>query len=211
MLLPGFHPEIIPLGMGKRIARHISFSSGIQGTERHLRSFAARRFCTHLSGLDSFKGKAVLEIGGTDRISMEDFFLNSGADYRNVRLERNTGGDPRVVSGDFMDFAGRFDLVISLGVFELGAIDIDFDASSPLRSAHSLKDRVDKLASLTRKGGYAVIGTINAPCLFGDMMFREAGFGILHRESPFYTFMFAGNRGPYATGDRSELILLRKR
>jgi hypothetical protein len=172
-------------------------------------NFALRRFYPHISGLEGYGGRKVLEIGGTDRVSMERFFTKTGADYLNVRLEKNKTKNPRVIAGDFMDIRGKFDLVISLGVFELGALDINFETSRPAKNSYSLDDRINKLSSLARNGGFVVVGTINAPCLFDDRSVRSAGFTIIHRDSPFYTFMFPDNGGIYAPGDKSELLILR--
>jgi hypothetical protein len=200
---PFFPPEPV-LSVPKRIQRHLQLSS------ISMESFALRRFYPHISGLDQFRGKKVLEIGGTDQISMERFFSDTGADYLNVRLEKNKSKNFRVVVGDFMDSGGIFDLVISLGVFELGAMDINFETSRPVKNDYSLNDRIAKIASLTNSGGSIVIGTINAPCLFDDKMIRSAGFTLIHRESPFYTFMFPDNRDIYAQEDKSELLILKK-
>ena len=131
--------------------------------------------------------------------------------YLNVRLEADRNRNPRVKVADFMEIGGQFDLIISLGVFELGALDINFESSRPIKSAYSLEDRIKKLNSLSRSGGSVVIGTINAPCLFGNGMIRNAGFELLARESPFYTFMFADNKDIYAPDDRSELLIMKKR
>jgi hypothetical protein len=198
-----------PVPANKRIQRHLRLSSGNPSIS--MKSFALRRFYPHISGLELFFGKKVLEIGGSDRICMEHFFAGTGADYTNVRLEGNKTKNPRVVQGDFMDIEGKFDLVISLGVFELGAIDINFDTSRPLKNSYSMGQRIAKLHTLANEGASVVIGTINAPCLFDDQMLRSAGFSILSRESPFYTFMFPDNPGIYGRDDKSELLILRKR
>ncbi|HSB47309.1 MAG TPA: hypothetical protein VLD37_04790 [Candidatus Bilamarchaeum sp.] len=193
----------------RRIQRHLSLVTGAPAAA--LKSFALRRFYPFVAGLERFSGRDVLEIGGTDRISLEHFFTSTGARYANVRLERNETKNPRIIEGDFMDVGGKFDLVISLGVFEPGALDIDFSAGKALRSSHTDLERAQKLFSLVNAGGFAVIGTINAPCVFDGALIRRAGFGILSRESPFYTFMFPDNAGIYAKGDRSELIILKKK
>lgn len=193
----------------KKVQRHLHLRT--DDAELSMRSFALRRFYPHVRGLEGFGGKRVLEIGGTDKISLEPFFTDMGADYLNVRLEPARRRDPRVISGDFMDIAGKFDLVISLGVFELGALDIDFESSRPLDKGYTLPDRALKLSSLAGNGASVVIGTINAPCLLDNRMLEKAGFGILHRESPFYTFMFPDNKGLFSDGDRSELLILYKK
>lgn len=203
-------PVLHPIPIHRRLSLHSGLPP-VSDPLKHVSSFAARRFCSHISGLERFSGLRVLEIGGTDRISMEEFFLRNGAEYQNIRLEANPKNNPRVISGDFMGGRGEFDLIISLGVFELGAIDINFETSRPVKNDFSLQDRINKLGSLSLKGGYVVIGTINAPCLFDSKMIRDAGFEIIHRESPFYSFMFAENRDVYAPDDRSELLILRKR
>ncbi len=189
------------------IGRHVSLTSS---TDRSsiARSSALRRFWSHLYGLESFGGRAVLEIGGTDRISLEGYFSGRGADYSNVRLEGKKG--PRTSIGDFMDVHGEFDLVISLGVFEPGALDINRErmAAGPIRRSPSEIAR--KLSSLTAESGFCVIGTIQSPCLLDDGAIESSGLAIVSRRSPFYSFMNAGNRGLYSEGDRSELLLLFK-
>jgi hypothetical protein len=202
-------PSLRPVeGMDKRIRRHMGLAmAGLSG-ENHMGEFALRRFFPRIYGLEGFGRKKVLEIGGTEEISMRRFFSRIGADYTCVRLEGPER--PDVIVGDFMDVRGEFDLVISLGVFELGALDIDFANSRSISGNRPLDARIKKLGSLARGGGFVVIGTINAPCLFSDRMLRSAGFALLHREGPFYSFMFPGNKDAYAPDDRSELLVLRR-
>ncbi len=189
------------------IERHVSLSSSSDPSSVP-RLSALRRFWSHLYGLESFGGRKVLEIGGTDEISLESYFAERGSDYTNVRLEGKRSRRVRV--GDFMDVQGEYDLVISLGVFEPGALDIDRESmiAGPIR--HAQGEIAQKLSSLTAPGGFCVIGTILSPCSLGDGMLRSCGFRVLSRRSPFYTFMNAGNKGLYAEGDRSELLLLFK-
>ncbi|MFN7991882.1 MAG: class I SAM-dependent methyltransferase [Candidatus Micrarchaeia archaeon] len=196
--------------MRRRIERHLQLASAADPSSP-LSSFAERRFIPHISGLERLKGKRVLEIGGTDSVSLEAFFRRTGAYYMDSRLESNPAGNPRVVVGDFMDLPGRFDLVISLGVFEIGAIDVDFETLKGKTSPHTFEDRIRKLSDLTTPGGSCVIGTISSPCFFDEKMIRSAGFTQLHRESPFYSFMNPGNPGLYGKDDRSELIILKKK
>ncbi len=189
------------------IRRHVSLSSSPDPSSI-ARASALRRFWSHLYGLESFGGRKVLEIGGTAQMSLEGYFVKRGADYANVRLEGKKGG--RTTVGDFMDVHGEFDLVISLGVFEPGALDIDRErmAAGPIR--HAPSEIARKLSSLTAIGGYLVIGTIQSPCLLDDGTIEASGLAVLSRSSPFYSFMNAGNRGLYSEGDRSELLLLVK-
>lgn len=198
------------LALRERMQRRLAFADTDDPSAR-LGSFAIRRFHPHISGLESFAGREVLEIGGGSGINMKAYFSGIGAGYRNVRLERNRERDPAVIVGDFMDVQGSFDLVISLGVFEPGAIDVDFDRMEAGIIRHGAQERAQKLHSLTRGGGFCVIGTINAPCMLPSRELESAGFSTMMRESPFYTFMNNGSGEAYEPGDRSELLILRKR
>ncbi len=188
------------------LMRHASFSTLADPAG----ALAIRRFWSHLYGLESFGGRRILEIGGSASINLEGFFSRHGADYSNVRLEGNPEGNPRVIVGDFMSIRGGYDLVISLGVFERGALDIDRESmiAGPIR--HASGEIARKLSSLTAPGGFCVIGTIQSPCFLSDRLIRACGLSVRHRRSPFYTFMHAGNRGLYSDDDRSELLLLEK-
>jgi hypothetical protein len=204
-------PFIFPVGsVCRKLQRHSSMASSGGGPERLLRSFAYRRFYPHVIGIESFQGRRVLEIGGTDDISMEQLFSRIGARYLNARLEGNPSGNPRVHVGDFMGLEGRFDLVVSLGVFEAGAIDVNFDTLEAGIIRHTPCERAAKLSALLADGGFCVIGTVNAPCFLGQPALSAAGFTTIARETPFYTFMNAGNDGIYAKGDRSELLVISK-
>ncbi len=198
---------VIPLG--ERLRRRLAFADA-ENPASHLSSFAIRRFHPHVSGLESFGGRGVLEIGGSREISTKPFFSGIGSSYRNVRLERNIERDPCVIVGDFMDVDGASELVISLGVFEIGAIDVDFERMEAGIIRHGAVERAEKLSSLTRPGGYCVIGTISSPCFFSDRSLAAAGFEIIHRESPFYSFMNTDSGDVYDPQDRSELLILKK-
>ncbi|MEW6722806.1 MAG: hypothetical protein AB1324_06090 [Candidatus Micrarchaeota archaeon] len=202
-------PSISPVsGTGEKIRRHYSLAISSAGAPSVLGSFAVRRFLPHLRGLEGFSGREVLEIGGTDDISMEGFFRATGARYLNVRLEDNPSGNPNVRVGDFMDVSGKYDLVISLGVFEPGALDIDFARMKDVGGLDRLDKRAEQLAALTK--GHCVIGTAGAPCVFGPRLLEKCGFTAVLRESPFYSFMNGQGGTAYAPDDRSELIVLRK-
>lgn len=208
---PFRRPSLRPvLPLRERVQRRLAFADPLD-RRSHIASFAIRRFHPHISGLESFGGREVLEIGGSSGINMKRFFAGIRSGYRNVRLEGNPERDPSVIVGDFMDVRGAFDLVISLGVFEIGAIDVDFERMEAGIIRHPAAERAGKLASLVRPGGACVIGTISSPCLFADKDLEAAGFGIAHRESPFYTFMNTESGDLYEAGDRSELLILRKK
>jgi hypothetical protein len=198
------------LGINRRIQRHFGFASVSFSPEHSLASFAPRRFFPHLLGLERFGGKKVLEIGGSHKISMEQFFVETKADYTNVRLESNKTKNPRVLVSDFMDIEGRFDLIITLGVFELGAIDVNFDTLRGSKSRHTIRDRIEKLSKLTAPGGECVIGTISSPCFFDDRSVSLAGFTLIYRQSPFYTFMHGDGADVFEKSDKSELLILHK-
>ncbi len=195
------------LSLKERVQRRLAFSGA--DPQAHLASFAIRRFHPHIFGLQSLAGREVLEIGGGKEINLKGFFTGIGASYLNVRLEPNRERDPCVITGDFMEMDGSFDLVISLGVFEIGAIDVDFERMEAGIIKSTPAERSAKLASLTAEGGFCVIGTINAPCMLPSRELESAGFSILLRESPFYSFMNA-EEGMYGYDDRSELLILRK-
>jgi hypothetical protein len=209
-IIPSAPALLVPiLSIRERLWRRSAFSSA--DPDSLLDSFAIRRFHPHVRGLDRFKGRKVLEIGGTPKINMKSFFQGIGAAYTNVRLESNKERDKSVMVGDFMDLSGKFDLVISLGVFEIGAIDVDFERMEAGIIKHSAPERAAKLSALTASGGHCLIGTISSPCFFSDQQLGAAGFRIIHRGSPFYSFMNPDNGDIYGKDDRSELILLEKK
>ncbi len=179
-------------------------------------AFATQKFYAHLAGLEQFAGKRVLEIGGTDVHNLADYFMRMGAQYETVRLEP-AEGKSYVRQMNFMDLpiSQPNDLVISLGVFEVGAMDHDFDGGNRQNRRTTNSERLAKLYELTAKNGFNVIGTMSDPCMFSNAEISNAGFEIRHRRSPFYC-----GSGDYSSAqslihqlepiDRSELLILKK-
>ncbi len=186
-------------GLRQKISRHMGLSASIFRDEP-----AVLLLHSHLSGLDGLRGRRALEIGGHGT-SLERFLVRSGADYLCARLEEARPHERRVVAGDFMDLAGAFDLVVSLGVFEEGGIDRNRLTYAKLPYSRTMEERAEKLAGLT--ADTCVIGTISAPCFFTDAALEAAGFAVAHRSGPFHSFMPAG----YSPDDKSELLILLKK
>ncbi len=192
--------EHIP-DMRQRISRHMGLMVSIFRDEP-----AVSLFHSHLYGLDSLRGKRVLEIGGHGT-SLERYLVRGGSEYLNVRLEEGLPLERRVVAADYMDISGSFDLVISLGVFEDGGIDRNRVTHLPLSVSRTTEERARKLSELT--ADTCVIGTISARCFFSDATIEAAGFRVAHRSGPFYSFMRI--MPGYGPRDPSELLVLQKK
>jgi hypothetical protein len=168
------------------------------------RTPSERRMIGHISGLEGFAHKRVLEIGGESREDMASYFLSIGADYKNVCI--NVGGKPRPydIVKDVMDLETEipFDLIISLGVFEKGGI-IGTTGSNAVANLNMLKH----LYKLTQSGGYQVIATVSDPCMFSDSEIERSRFKLQgERLNPFYLVYPSLDW----SDDPSELLILRK-
>ena len=138
------------------------------------------------------------------------------AQYETVRLEP-ADGKPFVRQMNFMDLPADqpYDLVISLGVFEVGAIDHDVDGGNRQNRYTSNFKRLSKLYELTTENGFNVIGTMSDPCTFGSDEIAEAGFEIQYRHDPFYCgsrdySSFHSSVVQVNPIDHSELLILKK-
>ena len=145
----------------------------------------------HVLGLEQFFGKNILEIGGTNLNNLANYFIGIGADYEQVRLEPNDTNQHYIKQINFMDLnpENLYDLIISIGVFEKGAIDKALDEklrNKFVKPEITNKDRLKKLCELTKEGGYNIIGTISDPCMFNDEEIAQSGFQKKYRSSPFY-------------------------
>jgi hypothetical protein len=190
--------------------RFLSMTLGYWSDYRHISS---RLFHSHLRGLDAVKGR-VLEIGGTDAINLEPYFRKKRApiNYTDVRLERDSRNSRNILSMDFMDIpdgAGKFDMIISMGVFEHGAIDIVQRSFQRLNKAWTEAERLEKLHGLLSEGGTCVIGTISDPCMFSSPKIMAAGFNLVHKKRQFYSFMTLYPE-LYSANDSSELLVMQK-
>ena len=161
-------------------------------------------------------GKRVLEIGGTDTHNLADYCMRIGAHYETVRLEP-AEGKPFVRRMNFMDLLADqpYDLVISLGVFEVGAIDHDVDGGNRQNQYTPNFKRLTKLYELTVENGFNVIGTMSDPCLFSNAEIVEAGFEIRYRGGSFYCgsrdySSFHSSVVQVDPIDHSELLILKK-
>lgn len=179
-------------------------------------AFATQKFYAHLLGLEQFAGKRVLEIGGTEAHNLADYFMRLGANYEMVGLE-STDGKRYARQINFMDLVvdQPYDLVISLGVFEVGAIDHDVDGGNRQNRQTTNSERLAKLHELTAQDGFDVIGTISDPCMFSNDDIARAGFKLLHRHGPFYCgsrdySSFYSSQVQVEPIDKSELLLLQK-
>lgn len=179
-------------------------------------AFATQKFYAHLRGLERFAGKRVLEIGGTEAHNLADYFGRIGAYYEQVGLEP-TNGRSYARQMNFIDLpVGQpYDLVISLGVFEVGAIDHDVDSGNRQNRRTNNSERLAKLHELTAKSGFNVIGTISDPCMFSNDEITRAGFKLQYRRGPFYCgsrdySSFHSSVVMVESIDRSELLLLLK-
>jgi len=173
-------------------------------------SLSLRQFLAHVDGLGQLAGKKILEIGGTDKQNMADYFLGIGIMYHCVRLEENPSDYPWVHPvRDFRDLpsAEPYDLIISCGVFEIAGMDRKIGSDrwgiNYTNHAHDLQ----QLFALTNSGGVNIIGTISHPCIYTNEEIVAAGFRLRHREKPFYSLMTEGYAVPPG---RSELVILEK-
>ncbi len=170
-------------------------------------------FLAHLTGLDSFRGKRVLEIGGRDDNNLQGLFLRIGASYTMVTLDVST--NPRVFSRtDFTDLPcdKPYDLVISAGVFEGPGIAEPFSRGERF-PRKSNQEYLEKLAKLTTDGGYLVIGTMTDPCLFSDEYLETVGFRVEFRERPFYWLGRDGYKSGRTSirGDTTDELIVARR
>jgi len=150
---------------------------------------ALRAFYGVLKGIEHFSRMEVLEIGGTDKNSLAEFFMRTGARYQTVRLESNPDDLPYVLpTPDFMKLLPekQFDLIISRGVFERYGISRTYDAV-PQIDRHSNTAYLQHLHTITKTGGLNVIATMADPCMFEDYEILQTGFKILIRESELFS------------------------
>ncbi len=160
----------------------------------------------HVKFPERLANRQVLEIGGVEN-DLRQYLRSLGASYLNVRLEKGEMQSTQVA--DFMDVHGMFDVIVSLGVFEEGGIDRHRMTGLKLGTKRTDRERLAKLASLLKSGGTCIIGTISHPCLFRDVDISAEGFGTMHRQGPFYSFLFLDlDKRPYDPADKSELLLL---
>jgi hypothetical protein len=160
----------------------------------------------HMKFPERLQDRQVLEIGGVEN-DLRQYFRSLGASYLNVRLEK--GQMPSTQVGDFMGIHGMFDVIVSLGVFEEGGIDRHRMTGMRLGTKRTDRERLAKLSSLLKSGGACIIGTISHPCLFRDVDIRAEGLETVHRQGPFYSFLFLDlDKRPYDPADKSELLLL---
>jgi hypothetical protein len=170
-------------------------------------SFIPNMFLAHLKGLENFAGKKVLEIGGREKLNLASFFSNQNTDYTNIRLEGNSSEPNQVIVGNFMNYPlDNYDLIISSGVFEPGAIDkmagVIFRDQLPLPNDYYLA----RLNTLTNPGGLNIHATSSDNCIFSNKEINRSGFGLQYRNGPFFNFYSE----KLAYGDFSELVVMRK-
>jgi len=164
-------------------------------------------FFAHLKGIEQFASGKVLEIGGSTHFNMGGFFLELGADYTNIRLERSDAD--HVIQGHFMHYPlNNYDLIISSGVFEEGALDRIIGRF--FRDGELLPNKyyLAKLATLTNPGGLNIHATTSARCLFSNEEIEEAGFDLEYRGGPFFGFWDYNITDSSKT---SELVVMRKK
>ena len=176
-------------------------------------SYPAIFFQAHLQGIEQFAGKKVLEIGGVrnPNMTLVNYFMNMGAEYRTVGLEDNKANYPYVLSvRDFRDIRNElYDLIISMGVFEQSGIDRSIDGND-FRSIYNSHQRdLQKLLALTKEGGINIIGTISDPCFFTNDEIQEAGFKLQHRIKQFASLGSESHEARRAYKD-SELLVIVK-
>lgn len=196
------------LELEERVARARHFKAVYR--DKGIETIPLRKFLAHLTGLEQLVGKRVLEIGGTDRMHMASYFFSIGAMYQCVRLEGNPQAHPWVLSvRDFRDIPRNehYDCIISLGVFEMAAIDRSTNGDDYRGFFDDSMASLRRLFDLTNKEGVNLIGTISHPCMFSDAEIAAAGFCLQHREKPFYSL---SGKGYAEHGKNSELVILRK-
>ena len=166
-------------------------------------------FLAHLKGLKQFAGKKVLEIGGSHHYNMDDFFLELGTDYTNIKLEKEDSDPDYIVQENFMDHPlEKYDLIISSGVFEVGALDKVAGTLLRRNDLHPNQQYLRRLHFLTNPGGMNIHATSTDTCLFTDDEIEEAGFELQYRRGPFFS---PRKQGPSYFIGNSELLVMRKR
>ncbi|GEM_PF-3580843 len=169
-------------------------------------------FNAHLHGLRDCSGERILEIGGRELYHMRVYFVQSGAEYTTVRLEKDLEQRPWIITGDFLTLPDRaaYDCIISMGVFEPFGFGINTEEQHPFFGSAYINHPqcLRKLFSLTQEGGFNVIGTISHPCMFTEHEIRDAGFDLCYRTSPFHSLHLGEiNYDPH---DTSELLIIQK-